>query len=131
MCTMEIERFIPFKIEIVRPPDSLRESCPIAVWPKICDLDYKSYAGTWTVVGQVESEIYGTHYLAVQPGRIPMYIPRLSCRVVSVEGGIHLCPICNGAGYLQCPLPEGLTSASGDIWRKECYSCGGKGWIQI
>jgi len=126
---MEIERLVPFKVEIVRPPDTMREHCPPTVWPKICDLDYAAHAGPWTAVGVANSETYGAHFLLVQPGRMPEYIPRLACRVLSVEGGVHLCPICNGAGDLQCPLPEGLTG--GNPWRKECYGCKGLGWIQI
>ncbi len=128
---MEIERIYPFTVEVVRPAESLRDSCPAAVWPKICDLDYKSYIGHWLVVGQIESEIYGTHYLAVQTGRVPMYLPRLCCRVLAIEGGVSLCPVCNGAGFLQCPLPDGLTSGDGSTtWRKDCHGCSGKGWVK-
>jgi len=126
---MEIERLVPFKVEIVKPPESMREHCPLAVWPKICDLDYAAHAGPWTVVGVANSEMYGAHFLVVQPGRMPEYLPRLVCRALSVES-IHLCPICNGAGNLQCPLPEGLTSEK-STWRKVCHSCGGLGWISI
>jgi len=126
---MEVEGLIPFKVELVRPPDSMRELCPPPVWPKICDFDYAGHAGPWTVVGIANSDVYGAHLLLVQPGRMPEYVPRLACMVLSVESRIHLCPVCNGAGTLQCPLPAGLTGAG--TWRKDCHGCSGKGWVSL
>lgn len=128
---MNMESLIPFKVELVKPPESMRKDCPPAVWSKVCDLDYAALAGPWTAVGIANSEIYGVHLLLAQPGRMPEYFPRIACKVLSVDS-IHLCPICNGSGKLACPLPPGLTSGSEDqSWSKECHGCGGFGWIRI
>jgi len=121
---------IPFDVELIKPPDMMREQCPVAVWPKICDFDYAGHKGIWTVVGVMDNDIiYGTHYLVVQNGRISEYVPKVICQAVRV-GRVFTCPICGGMGYLSCPLPAGMTAET-TSWRKDCHGCGGKGWIYV
>lgn len=125
---MTIDLVLPFIIKVARPPDSMREQCPVSLWPKICSMKYEDYAGVWTVVGTMSSDLWGQHFLAVQIGRTPEYLPSVVCNVIDVP--LHraqVCPVCNGMAYLLSPLPEGMTG--GGNWRQTCYGCEGKGWV--